>query len=273
MFPKGTIVRYREPSTWDLYKFHILGTVSLVLAQSVLIGALLAQQRRRRRDEERIRDLGSRLLTAQETERSRVARELHDDISQQVALLCIDIELLNDVVEPGGERLVHEAIDRASEVAKSIHGLSHQLHPQGLRLIGLVPAIETLLRELSRPEIAVHFTHENVPPSVPADLTLCLFRVVQEALNNALKYSEAKQVSVTLRGNSHALALTIVDDGTGFDVERAWGQGLGLISMRERLESVRGTFESTLSRATGQGSRFVYRSGHLGLPLVLSDCT
>ena len=212
--PFGTVVRFREPSIWDRYKFHILGTATLILAQSILIGALLVQSRRRRNAEEqvrgseaklrssyeRIRDLGARLLNAQDTERSRVARELHDDISQQVALLCIDIELLNDVVQDGGEQLVHDATDRASALAKRIHGLSHQLHPQGLRLIGLVPALETLKHELSRPETAIVFTHDTVPSSVPAEVTLCLFRVVQEALHNALKYSKAKQVSVHCTG-------------------------------------------------------------------------
>ena len=174
--------------------------------RALLIGALLVQSRRRRNAEEqvrgseaklrssyeRIRDLGARLLNAQDTERSRVARELHDDISQQVALLCIDIELLNDVVQDGGEQLVHDATDRASALAKRIHGLSHQLHPQGLRLIGLVPALETLQRELSRPETAIVFTHDTVPPSMPVEVTLCLFRVVQEALHNALKVQQGE---------------------------------------------------------------------------------
>ena len=265
--PSGTVVRFREVSIWDRYKFHILGTATILLAQSILIGALLVQSRRRRQAEEhvrgseaklrssydRIRDLGARLLNAQDTERSRVARELHDDISQQVALLCIDIELLNDVVQDGSERLVHDATDRAAALAKSIHSLSHQLHPQGLRLIGLVPALETLQRELSRPETAIVFTHDIVPPSVPIEVTLCLFRVVQEALQNALKYSKAKQVSVQLQGNSHSLALSVVDDGIGFDVERAWGEGLGLISMRERVESVRGTLE--IHSRPGNGTR------------------
>jgi signal transduction histidine kinase len=265
--PSGTVIRFREPSTWDAYKFHILGAVTIMLAQSILIGALLVQSRRRRHAEEqvrgsesklrssydRIRDLGARLLNAQDTERSRVARELHDDISQQVALLCIDIELLNDVVQEGGERLVHDATERASELAKRIHGLSHQLHPQGLRLIGLVPALETLQHELSRPETAIVFAHDTVPPSVPAEVTLCLFRVVQEALQNALKYSKAKMVSIHLQGNSDSVTLSVVDDGIGFDVEHLWGTGLGLISMRERVESVRGTFE--IHSRPGNGTR------------------
>ena len=100
--PFGTVVRFREPSIWDRYKFHILGTATLTLAQSILIGALLVQSRRRRNAEEQvrgskakplrlqaIRDLGARLLNAQDTERSRVARELHDDISQQVGRSCV----------------------------------------------------------------------------------------------------------------------------------------------------------------------------------------
>ena len=273
----GTIIRFREPSAWEQYKLQILGVSTIVLAQTVLIGALLAQKRRRRRAEEQLRgsqaelrasddrsrDLGSRLLNAQDMERARVARELHDDISQQVALLCIDMELLKDAVQPGSERLVDEVIDRASTVAKSIHDVSHQLHPQGLRVMGLVPALETLQHELSRPDTAVVFTHDNVPPSVPAELTLCLFRVVQEAVHNALKYSRAKQVSVQLQGNSHALTLAVVDDGVGFDVERSWGKGLGLVSIRERLESVRGTFQ--IHSKPGNGTRLEISVPFLGM--------
>jgi signal transduction histidine kinase len=253
--PAGTLIKFREPSVWDRYKAYILSAVALLLAQTVLIAGLLVQRGRRRQAEEqvrgsqaelrasyeRIRDLGSRLLTAQDTERSRIARELHDDISQQVALLTIDLELLTGTVQTESEELVHEALTRAEEIAKTVHDLSHRLHPEKLRLIGLMPALHALGRELSRPEIAIAVTHDDIPASVPPDLTLCLFRIVQEALQNAVKHSKAHEVSVHLQGGPDGLALTIVDDGVGFEVDRAVRKGLGLISIHERLEAVSGT--------------------------------
>ena len=112
------------------------------------------------------------------------------------------------------------ALARAQSIATNLHDLSHRVHPAKLRLIGLVPALEALERELSESEMAIVVTHENVPPVLPHDLTLCLFRVVQEALQNALEHSHANEVSVHVRSESDALlALTIVDDGVGFDVD------------------------------------------------------
>jgi signal transduction histidine kinase len=144
-------------------------------------------------------------------------------------------------------------LTRAQGIAKSVHDLSHRLHPAKLRLIGLIPSLQALQREMSRAEIAITFTHDTVPSSVPPDLTLCLFRVVQEALQNALKYSKARQVSVHLRGTPKGIELAIVDDGVGFDVNGAWGKGLGLISMRERLEALGGTL--AIRSKAGAGTR------------------
>jgi signal transduction histidine kinase len=182
-------------------------------------------------------------MTAQETERSRIARELHDDVSQQMALLAIDLGLLTAAVpSPAGE-LASEALSRTQSIARSVHELSHRLHPAKLRLIGLVAALDGLRHEMAQPDLDIAFTHENVPSTLPPDLPLCLFRVTQEALQNAIKYSQATRVSMQLRGTPEGLALTIADDGVGFDVERAWGKGLGLISMGERLEAVGGALE------------------------------
>ena len=202
---------------------------------------------------ERIRDLGSRLLKAQETERSRIARELHDDINQQVALLTMDLDLVGGA-DPGDvKRLAAEARARAQEIAKSVHDLSHRLHPAKLRLIGLVAALQALRLELSQSGIAIAFTHDNVPSTLSPDLTLCLFRVVQEALQNAIKYSKAREVSVHLGGSPLGLTLSVVDDGVGFDVEAVWGKGLGLVSMKERLEAIGGSLE--IRSSPGLGTR------------------
>ena len=266
--PAGTLVRFRELSAWDRYKAYILSAVALLLAQTALITALLVQRSRRRHAEERvrgsqaelrtsyerIRDLGARLLNAQETERSRIARELHDDIGQQMTLLMITLELLRGAHEEETEqKLTGEALTRAHAIARSVHDLSYRLHPAKLRLLGLVAALHALQRELSESEIPITFEHDNVPSTLPPDLTLCLFRVVQEALQNALKYSKAYRISVRLNGRPEGLSLTIVDDGVGFDVEAALGQGLGLISMGERLEAIGATLE--MHSSPGAGTR------------------
>ncbi|HET7218865.1 MAG TPA: sensor histidine kinase, partial [Vicinamibacterales bacterium] len=265
--PRGTLIRFKEPSGWDRYKVYIVGAVSIFLAQTALIAGLLVQRRRRRQAEEqargsraalsisydRIRDLGSRLLIAQDQERARIARELHDDISQQMALLSMDLELMNSAEGPDADKLASEALDRAQLVAKSVHDLSHRLHPAKLRLIGLVPALQALQRELARPETAITVHCEHVPPVLSSELTLCLYRVVQEALQNALKYGKASRIVVHLRGDVDRLTLSIADDGVGFDVDAAWGVGLGLISMRERVDAVRGTL--MIHSAPGSGTR------------------
>ncbi len=279
--PAGTLVRFREFSVWERYRAYILGAAAILLVQTALIAGLLVQRSRRRYAEEnvrasqaelqssyeRVRDLGARLLSAQDTERARIARELHDDVSQQVALLEIDLEMLTD----GQANGLPEVLNRAHGIAKSVHDLSHRLHPAKLRLIGLVSALRGLQHELPRSDIAVTFTHDSVPSALPPDLTLCLFRVAQEALQNALKYSKAAHVSVHLQGDSDGLALTIADDGVGFDVNAAWGNGLGLISMSERLEAIGGRFG--IRSTPGSGTRLDVRAplhgaGGSGAPAV-----
>jgi signal transduction histidine kinase len=265
--PPGTLVRFRDPSVWDRFKVYILGAVAVLLAQAVLITGLLVQRERRRRAEvqlqasqhrlrtsyERIRDLGGRLLDAQEGERSRIARELHDDIGQKMAVLTIDLQLISQC-GPGrltdAARLANGALDRAQAVSRSVRALSHHLHPQNLRLIGLVPALSGLQRELSTVEVAVTFSHERVPASLPHDLTLCFFRIAQEALQNAVAHSRAGEVSIRLIGTEDGLILTVADNGIGFDVDAA-RPGIGLISMSERAEQVGATLQIRSRRGGG----------------------
>ena len=206
---------------------------------------------------ERVRNLGSRLLTAQESERSRIARELHDDISQQLAVLQWDLKQLGRTVQGHAGAVAVEAVKRTEEILRSVRDLSHRLHPARLRLVGLVEALDGLRSELSEPDVTITFAHENVPPMLVPDLNVCLFRIVQEALQNALKYSKAHNVSVDLRGVSDGIALTIVDDGVGFDVEAVWGRGLGLVSMHERVEALGGTLE--IRSSPGAGTRLEVR--------------
>ena len=267
--PSGSVIKFREESAWARYRGYILGALVLLLAQSALLAGLIIQRAKRRKAEakvrlgqaelrtsfDRIRELGVRLLGAQEAERSRIARELHDDISQQLAVLAIDLQSLTrfgrNQIDDGRE-LARVAVDRVQGIAKSVHELSHRLHPAKLRLIGLVGALRSLQRELARNDVDITFTHDNVPPALPQDLALSLFRVVEEALQNAVKHGGARKISVHLDRHDDALTLTIADDGIGFDLGAAWGKGLGLISMHERLEAMGGTL--TIQSKAGAGT-------------------
>jgi len=249
--PAGTLVSFKNPSVWDRYKGYIIGALAVLVAQTVLILALLVERRQRLRAEMQVRDLGGRLLHEQENERARIARELHDDISQQLALLQVDLKLLR--LEGPAASMAADLSRLVEEVAHSVHDLSHRLHPARLRLIGLVGALNGLQRESSHSDMTVLFSHDGVPASVPPDLALALYRVVQEALQNASKYSQAHQVRVSLRGGAGHLSLSIEDDGVGFDVRDGFGKGLGLISMRERLDAFDGTVD--IQSAPGKGTR------------------
>jgi signal transduction histidine kinase len=266
--PPGTQVLFRTPTVWDRYKGYILAALALLMLQSGLIAGLLIHRARRHRAEvelvrsqdslrasyERVRDLGSRLLKAQEIERSRIARDLHDDIGQQVALLSMDLAQVRGASDPEEiNRLSAQAYARNLEIARSLRDLSHSLHPAMLRLFGLVATLETLCLDLSHSGIAIAFTYNNVPSTISADVTLCIFRVVQAALQNAIKYSRASEVTVHLVGSPGGLNLNVADDGVGFDVEATLANGLGLISMEERLEAIGGFLE--IHSGPGCGTR------------------
>jgi signal transduction histidine kinase len=269
--PAGTIVQFREPGAWDRYKYYIIGAGSLLAAQTALIGGLVVQRRRRRLAEAavlksaaelhtshaQIHDLAGRLITAQEAERRRIARDLHDDIGAQLAMLSLELKQIVGTAESDGVsalKRAHEAILRADDISTNVHDLSHQLHPPKLELIGLVAALEGLRRELSlQHELAIEFSHQGVPGKVPRDISLCLFRIAQEGLQNAIKHSRARAISVRLGADSDTLRLTVSDEGAGFDVAANGHAGLGLLSMRERLDLVRGTM--AIHSSPGIGTR------------------
>jgi len=274
--PAGTLVRFREPSRWERDKSYILFGLVVVLAETALIAGLIVQLVRRRRAEakerdaaaalrasyDRIRDLGGRLLGAQEAERSRIARELHDDISQQLSVLAINLDILSNARPDRADealKLAREAHARVLELADSVHQLSHQLHPARLRVVGLAAALGALQREAQAAGHSVTFRHENVPAVIPQDVMLCVYRIAQEAVQNAIKHSGAREIAMSLTGKEDTLTLTVVDDGAGFDVGSSMARGLGLISMGERLEPFGGTLhiDSTPGRGTRVEARVV----------------
>ena len=232
-----------------------------------LMGVVIDITDRKQSEEERL-EISRRLLRAQESERSRIARELHDDIGQDLAILCIQMERAGKPVSDIPGKLhsdVPELLSRARDIAKKISQVSHQLHSSVLDHLGLKTAVEVLCREsASRFHIAVNCICENIPPQVDEVVALSLFRLAQEALHNLRKHSGAKHVDVRLAGIENNLSLAITDDGCGFDLDRALlGPGLGLISMRERIQAIGGQFE--VVSAPGKGTRI-----HAQAPFRLS---
>ena len=207
--------------------------------------ALRASQDSLRRSNAQIQSLAGRLITAQEAERTRIARELHDDVNQQLAALSISLSGLK-------RRLPSEAAEAQQEVARlqqqtialseAIRHLSHELHPGVLQHAGLVAALQGDCAEFgSQHGIDVTFHADAGLEEIPADVALCLYRVAQEALHNMARHAGARQAEVALTRSDDILELRIADDGQGFDLAAARRRGgLGLISIDERVRLVQG---------------------------------
>jgi PAS domain S-box-containing protein len=222
----------------------------------VRIVGMVADTTQRKLAEEVLSSVSRRLLEAQEAERARIARELHDDISQRLALLSVGFEQFQRS-SPDSASAFHGTIDALHRqtlgIASDVQALSHELHSSKLQVLGVVPAMRGFCSEISdRQKVEIDFTHENVPKTVPPDVALCLFRVLQEALRNAVRHSAARRFTVSLMGTPNALGLTVRDAGRGFDPEAALQDGgLGLTSMRERLKLVAGELSVESRPASG----------------------
>ena len=199
----------------------------------------------RKLSEASLEELSGRLINAQEQERTRIARELHDDFSQRLALQGIGLtQLWKKLPETEVEERdkVQELMKRIQEISSDMHSLSHQLHSSKLEHVGLSPALAGLCKEFSSKfKIQIEFTDRVESCEIPKDVALCLFRIAQEALGNVFKHSQGKEAQVELSGLKNEIKLRIVDSGVGFDSALSNGKvGLGLISIRERLRLVGG---------------------------------
>lgn len=202
-------------------------------------------------------NLNRRLIEAQEQERSRVARELHDDVCQRMAAVSMGLGGLMNLVVKGDTKAVERVQELGQEVQAlvgDVNKISHQLHSSILEPLGLASAAQTLCKEMSmRHNVAVEFVDEDVPPTLPDGVALNVFRVLQEALSNAVKHSGSPRYDVTIRGGHDQLQLDVSDHGRGFDPAAALAMsGLGLVSMQERLRFMNG--EVTIESSPGKGT-------------------
>jgi PAS domain S-box-containing protein len=193
--------------------------------------------------EEALSDMTRKLVAAQEKERTRIARELHDDINQRLSMLAIELEeIQNDPSE------IHQRISelrrQTTEISNDVQAISHDLHSSHLEYLGAVAAMKNWCKEFGERQEMQIDCRQDVRRTLSQEIGLCLFRVLQEALHNAAKHSGVKRIEVQLHEESDEIHLTIRDLGEGFDVEAAKkGRGLGLTSMQERVRLVNGTIE------------------------------
>ncbi len=240
---ESELLRYRD----HLEELVRERTAELAAANEMLrleIGERETAEEALRRSKEEYRVLAGKLLSAQEDTRRRLARELHDDFSQRLAVLSMYAAKLEH--QRDNPRAVVEGLkqiqDESVKLSSDIHAIARQLHPSILDDLGLSDAVASACERFSQAEgIPVDCVQENVPPGIPKDVALSIYRIVQEGLANIAKHARASRILVSLASSKHAIRLCIKDDGVGFDTgEAARGGGLGLASMRERVHLIRG---------------------------------
>ena len=271
--PVGSAIRFREASTWQRYSTVIIVTGVIMVVQTFLIVALLLETNVRRRAQlalreneaalkartEQVRDLAGQLITAQEAERARIARELHDDIGQRIAAFAISISSMKrrPIVQTsqGLRDELASLQTRTLDLSESVRHLSHDLHPATLQHAGIASVLRSHCEEFAKQygsEVVVKADLE--PDAIDAAAALCLFRVTQEALQNIARHSAARHVEVSLTRSAANVELSIADDGNGFNPEHAndGGGGLGLQSIRERVRMAHGRL--VINSAPGRGT-------------------
>lgn len=198
----------------------------------------------RRQAEDALASIGRRLIEAHEEERTWIGRELHDDINQRLALVAVEMDRWKQQLAADTKVCdqVQHTRQNIAEIVRDVQGLSHRLHSSKLEYLGLVAAAKSFCKELSEQHnVKIDFNHADMPPRLSKEISLCLFRVLQEALQNAVKHSGANYFAIDLRAISQVVQLIVTDTGAGFDQQATMDfQGLGLISMRERLQLVNG---------------------------------
>ncbi len=256
--PPGSTLLFKEISLWERTKWIWVGGLIIILCLSTLAAYLQFSRKQLKQARDAQLLLSGLLINAQEMERSRLASELHDDFSQRLALLTLGLDNLSEALPDSSQaakRQLHELLNSASELGADLHTVSHRLHPSTLKSLGLVPGLKALCREFNSSHgTEIAFSSEDIPRAVAPNVALCLFRIVQEGLQNLRKYSGALQGQVNLREEGDRLFLSVSDEGRGFDAKEVRNRvGLGILSMGERARLVGGQFE--IYSEPGKGTR------------------
>jgi len=242
--PPGSTILFRELSLWERTKWYWISALFIILSLSALAIYLQFEQKQLRVARDAQMELSGLLIDSQEKERSRLAAELHDDFSQRLALLALGLENAEEALQDSPQSVrqqLHELVNSVSEIGADIHTVSHRLHSATLESLGLVSGIDALCKEFNdRHGIEIDFSSEDIPKGVHSDVALCLFRIVQEALQNLKKHSGAVKAEVRLRRTGNRLLVSIRDEGKGFDATVNGEPGLGIRSMTERARLVGG---------------------------------
>ncbi len=250
--PTGSTVAFEQPSLWVEHRAAATAIAVIVLVQAAMIASLLWQRRHRRRAESEARALGGRLITAHEDERRRLARELHDDVTQRLAGLAIEATRAQSrgIYGDGTAQSIRDGLAKLSE---DVHGLSYRLHPSVIEDLGLGEALRAECERVGHAaSLHVALEAKDMPAKVPPDAALCLFRIAQEALRNVVRHAKARNVEVALSQQGDAIVLVVRDDGSGFPAASGAGRGsLGLASMRERVRLLNGHVDITSTPERG----------------------
>ena len=254
--PIGSTVLFRQPTLWEQCRQPLLIGLLALVSLSLLTIYLLFERKKLQAARNEQMHLSGLLINAQDEERSRLAAEIHDDFSQRLAVLSLGLETVAEGIPDSLQetnRQMRELIESASEFGADLHTLSHRLHSSTLERLGLAAGVATLCKEFSAHQgLQVAFSHQDLPRSVSPEIALCLFRIVQEALRNVRKHSEAAHAEVRIEKVDDTLHLSISDDGVGFDVEDgSRTQGLGLWSMCRRVRLVGGRYEIYSKKQNG----------------------
>lgn len=252
--PPGSIVRFRQPSLWKEHRALILVAAGFLVLETGLIFLMLLHRARRRRAEAEARAMAGRILTAHEDERRRLARELHDDITQRLACLAIDAGLVGKAPPENANGRVQAIQQGLARLSEDVHALSYRLHPSILDDLGLAEALQAECDGFSaRESVPAQFHFRDLPPRIPREIALCLYRVVQAALRNVARHAKASAVDVSLRRLDRGLQIAVTDDGVGFDPAASRNQpSVGHVSMRERVHLLEGELE--IESAPGRGT-------------------
>ena len=241
----------REPFPYASLPQNILSLQILFCVVAVPLMFLSAVMAETRRTQESLRRVSGSLIEAQEQERHRIARELHDDLGQELALVNVTLDRLIEESDASLKPTLTDLSSRVSAISHTTHEISHGLYPTQLEYLGLRKAVRKLCDEVQRgKELSVHLTIGNLPDQLLPSTSLCLYRVAQETLHNIIKHSQAKNVQVELAFDNGQILLRVIDDGVGFDVSHE-GAGLGLPSMRQRVQAVSGSIDISSSRRAG----------------------